>query len=79
MYKILLASLLLFTTLGGMKKAPEWTEKDFQLARRLIKVLNAVEDLKSEIKKRITECEENTKKLFEEELERLKKNKDLYE
>ena len=73
MYKTLFASLLLFSTLGGMKKVPEWTEKDFQLARRLIKVLNAVEDLKVEVKKQIIESEENMKKFLEEEIEKLTK------
>ena len=63
---ILLSSLLIATPICGMKKSPQWTEKDFQLARKLSKVLNSVEELKIEIKKHLERSDEGMKMLEEQ-------------
>ena len=77
-YRVIFASLLLFSTLGGMKKVPEWSDKDFEDIRVLIRKLDrfeAILRLKRDIQKQILESEENMKKFFKEELER-RTNKD---
>jgi len=79
MKKILLfLPFLLFTSLSSMKRAPEWSEKDFQLARRVLQVLNSVDDLKNEVKKQLVESEENMKKFLKDTLEKLEKKKGNY-
>jgi len=78
--KALFASLLLFSTLGGMKKVPECRDKDFEAIRTQIRELNrfeAILRLRRDIKKQILESEENMKKFFKEEIKRrINKDKD---
>ena len=69
--KKIFASLLLFCSLGAMKKVPEWTEKDFELARRIIGVLNSVDNLKDEITRQIIDSEEKMKQFLIEELKKI--------